>query len=503
MRILIISAYFPPYNAIGALRLGKLAKFLMGRGHDVRVVCADERTLPKDQLLEIPSGHVRVVTDWLDVNALPAQLLRPNLRAYQKGTRDLGATVKVGERLYRAMMNVPDNHIGWYGPAKAAAEDILRTWRADIIYASAVPFTGLMVAATLSRRHGIPWVAELRDLWTDNHYYGFPRWRRSLDSMIERRTLRSASFLVTVSEPLAETLHRKYAKPTLVVMNGFDPEDLPAPPSAPSDDRLHIIYTGMIYPGRRDPSALFAALRALGDEARRVRVSFYGRLLPGTQALIDQYDLGDVVEICGPVSYTEALRLQAAADVLLLLLWDNPEERGVFTGKLFEYLAARRPILSLGLEDGVAAELIRERNAGFVSNDPAQITSQLRNWIAMKRDHGVVPSLPADASRGLSREQQFAVLLPHLERVARQGGGPPREIWVVTRKLDVGGTERHLLQILPRLDRSRFAVSLLTLRGGRAPGRPVPISRGAGAYAAAPASGLGRASVVGQCACRC
>lgn len=466
MRILIISAYFPPYNAIGALRVGKLAKFLVARGHEVRVVSAQEDSLPQTAELEIPAEHVSAVP-WVDVNALPQRLLERKVKAYRQGTEGLGATVSRMGELYRTLLNIPDNHIGWYGPALRAGEAVIRDWRPDLIYASATPQTGLLVAQRLSARHGIPWVAELRDLWVDNHYYQFPRWRRAIDSFLERKALSTAALLVTVSEPLAEVLRAKYNRPTVVVMNGFDPADFPADPRPAPPDQLTILYTGMIYPGRRDPTPLFQALGRMGPLADKVRVRFYGRLLPGMQALIERFGVQRQVEMHGPVSYRDSLRLQAEADVLLLLLWDTPEERGVFTGKLFEYLGARRPILTLGLEDGVAADLIRERQAGVVASDPDIIARQLTEWLEVKARDGAVPMVPAEAARGMARDDQFALLEPHLHAAAAT---PMRrqKVVVVTRKLDVGGTERHLLQVLPHLDRSRFDVEVVALRpGGR------------------------------------
>jgi hypothetical protein len=93
----------------------------------------------------------------------------------------------------------------------------------------------------------VPWVGELRDLWTDNHYYTFPTWRRVLETWIERRTLRTAAGLVTVSEPLAQMLRLRYDMPVCVVLNGFDPADYPPVQRLQPDRFLRIVYTGNVY----------------------------------------------------------------------------------------------------------------------------------------------------------------------------------------------------------------------------------------------------------------
>ena len=102
-----------------------------------------------------------------------------------------------------------DQEIGWLLFALRDGRKILRDWRPDLIYASATPATSLLVARRLSRNHGIPWVAELCDLWVDSHYYRYFGWRHVLENRLERATLGTATAIVTVSEPLAKTLRGK------------------------------------------------------------------------------------------------------------------------------------------------------------------------------------------------------------------------------------------------------------------------------------------------------
>lgn len=464
MKVLIVSAYFPPGNAIGSVRVGKLAKHLKDNGCDVRVISALDDTLAQTLPVELEEGHV-MATRWLDLHSLPRLIMgggkaKGGGNANARGSRLMG----VAYDLFRAFFHWPDRHVAWYFPARKAGRRLMEDWRPDVIYASAWPITSLMVGASLSREFSVPWIAELRDLWLDNHYYRVPVWRRWIDRILERKLLTSASLLVTVSEPLAEILKTKFAKPTAVVLNGFDPSDVVERQCASSRDVLTISYTGMIYPGRRDPRPLFEALQQMGPLAKRIRVRFFGRILPGVQALIDSYGLQGSVEACAPVPYQEALRIQAESDVLLLLMWDTPEERGVYTGKLFEYLGAKRPILSLGLERGVASDLIRDRQAGVVTNDPKCIAEALGRWLKQKDLLGEVPGLDKSVCAGLSRTEQFDRLLPDIRAIAETSVPKPK-VFVVTRKLDVGGSERHLVQILPRL-LEKFDVSVFVIHAG-------------------------------------
>lgn len=109
------------------------------------------------------------------------------------------------------------------------------------------------------------------------------------------------------------------------------------------------------------------------------------------------------MKISGPVPYEKALRLQQEADILLLLLWDDPRERGVFTGKIFEYAGAGRPVLSVGAEDGVAASLIRERNLGVSATTVDRIAAALTAWPDESEATGRVSGPSIEARAGLSR----------------------------------------------------------------------------------------------------
>lgn len=480
MKILLISPYFPPYNAIGAVRTGKLAKFLVAQGHEVRVIAAHTPELSRSLPLEVPEETV-----WRCTNIAPDALVMRYLQGRHPNQSTKTAASQSASSgfkkflidTYYSLVCIPDRFFGWLPAAHRAARHIIADFKPDIVYASAQPYSALLVGRVAARRAGVPFVAEFRDLWSDNHYLKLPRWRAHIDHWLESRVCRDASALVTVSEPLATALATRHGRPTDVIYNGFDPEDL-IEASYCRKDTFEIVYTGIIYPGRRDPTPLFSVLRCLGDEASHVRVRFFGRRLDTVREIAEREGVSHLVVIEGEVSYREALAHQAAADVLLLLLWDTPEERGVLTGKLFEYLASRRPILLIGGGQGVATDLLRERSAGHVASTQEGLAAQMRIWLRQHAEGGV-PYLPETVGKGFSRAEQFMRLTDRLEDIASR-----RKIRIVTLKLDVGGTERHLLQILPRLDRKRFDVEVMTLyRGGvleenlRAQGIPVSTPR--------------------------
>ncbi|HSB76547.1 MAG TPA: hypothetical protein VLC12_12910, partial [Terriglobales bacterium] len=135
--------------------------------------------------------------------------------------------------------------------------------------------------------------------------------------------------------------------------------------------------TGQLYQGKRDPSQLLAVIQQLFREGlldrRRVRVRFYGPQEAWLAAIVENHGLQDVVEIGGKVARSEAQLRQCESQVLLQLGWADPQETGQHTGKLFEYLGARRPILAVGGVRGVMTDLLDETGAGLHALSEAEL----------------------------------------------------------------------------------------------------------------------------------
>jgi len=423
VRILIISYFFPPFNIIGAVRVGKIAKYLDKLGHEVKVISAKNQPLQESLPLEISEEKV-IYTKWISINKPLKKVFRdidsivysPSRKSEKKFAPNFWEKMI---KIYRTLFYFPDCQIGWYPFARKAAKEVVRGWKPDLIYSSAPPFTSLIVAYSVAQKHNIPWVAELRDLWVDNAYYEnrYLKCRKVVEAKLESRVLSTATGLVTVSEPLAHMLKTKYRKPVAVILNGFDPEDFPPSITKNKDDLLRIVYTGSIYSNRQDPTPIFQALKNLGPLANKIRVIFYGEKLGIIRKLAAQFGLINSVETNPPVPYREALKIQREADVLLLLLWNDLKEKGVYTGKLFEYIGARRPILAIGPADNVAAKLIQERKAGIVLREPEEIERRLYCWLLEKQYNRTISDLSEEVTLGLSREEQVQKLNEFLRRV--------------------------------------------------------------------------------------
>lgn len=433
MRIMLISSYFYPQNRIPVLRVGQWAKYWALQGHEVTVLTTRKYPFlgPYGLSPELPEGievvEVPYLPDWLRTRMEKRGPGRAQGVQGQSSGDRLRARIR---RLRGHIGSLIDIHDLWVGPARRKGLALMAAQPYDAIVSSFSPPAVHMVASRLKAAHPeIPWLADFRDLWADNHITSAKGVLRLIERTLERRTIKGrADALMTVSQPLAETLQQRYPdQPAWVVENGFDPEEFPDWPSrirTPPDSRgmLRICYAGTLYPGRRDPTPLFEAVNRLIDtgvlDRRRVAIDFYGQ---------NEKELADILSLChgnrhgivhahGFVSRADSLAAQACSSLLLLLESSEPEARGVLTGKLFEYLVSGIPILAVGIDASNAAGALLERTGtGFCAQSAEEIVQMLTEAVATGRFGFYAPRPQIIAT--YARDRQAREILQQLTRM--------------------------------------------------------------------------------------
>ncbi len=427
-KLLLVSWYFPPANAVAAIRLGKMARHLDEAGHHLRVLTSNQQVLDQSLPIEIdPSKITR--TAYLDFD----RRLNPAVQR-SAGQKNQATTTSLWRRsalrarrvlgmLYRDVVLYPDRRIDWLLHLLPALFREIRKERPDLILVSGPPFSSFIATAIAARWFGIPWIAEFRDRWVDDPYAARPKWRAWIDHALERNLLKCAGAIVTVSDIWTHFYAGKYGLPTETVMNGFDPKDFDLDLEPPADLPLRILHAGTIYPGRRDPGALFEAIKRQDFSPNELRVQFYGHQLDTIKRQAKQVGVSAFVDLNDAVAYREAIELQKRSDVLLLLQWNNPADEGNVPAKVFEYFATNRHILGLGPVNGVPARLVRERQAGLFSNDPDKLAIQLNQWVEEKRQTGRIAPPSKSAASGLDRDGQYQKLDRFLKAVIADDQG--------------------------------------------------------------------------------
>ena len=180
MKILIVAFRFPPSNFIGAVRVGKLASYLHRKGYGLRVLTTDiseDRSLPVEIPREwIVDTHYQDHRAWLDFIVRPVRHMFAASAAATAGAPVVLDTPiqSIWDKLrkhYYGLIHIPDPRIAWIRTAIPAGTRLIKEWKPDVIFASAPPYTSLIVACRLSRAFDIPWVADLRDLWADKRLF--------------------------------------------------------------------------------------------------------------------------------------------------------------------------------------------------------------------------------------------------------------------------------------------------------------------------------------------
>ncbi len=364
MRILIVSTFFPPLNSIASLRPHSWAKFWSKAGHDVTVLTMEKSVSAANDLLLSCEGFKLIEA--------PAPAL---LKKLKKGGEGKGVAGGWKSRLIEYLRfkkgifnacRMPDFTDLWISPALKAVEAEAPY---DLVISTAGPYSTHIVADAIKRRgQAKKWVADYRDTWSNNYIYPGIAPFRWIESWWERRLLKRADLITTVSEPFTRQFTGLTKTPVVAIENGFDPSDLKdisAEPIFPCDDKIRIVHTGSIYLGKRDPTPLFRVLRDLKDD--RIEVLFVGERQANLAALIEEYGVGAWVKEVGRVSRGDALRMQRDAEALLFLPWNDASVDGVLTGKLFEYLFSGTPILAVGATQLEASQqLIMEAEGGWV-----------------------------------------------------------------------------------------------------------------------------------------
>ena len=401
-RVLIVTYYFPPAGGPGVQRVLKTVRYLRDAGFEPVVLTVEDGAYPsRDPALaaDVPDGVEVIRTRAPDPFALYARLTgRGAADAVPTGAVGGGGPMSRLALWLRANVFLPDARVGWVPFARHAGRERLgRAARLADPFAAVVtsgpPHSVHLVGRRLQKT-GVPWVADFRDPWTGiNFYHDLPMSAaaRSLDRRLERRVLRQADAVTTVSPTWARLLERRGGLApgaVAVVHNGVDAADLGAAEGeAVRRDAFVLAHVGSLY-ATRNPTAVWEAVHQLRASGRADRLVV--RLVGKTDSAVRQSAeaSGAPVEVVPYVTHAEAVREQARAALLLLSVEPFPADGGMITGKLYEYLASGRPVLGVGPPGGDAAALLAETAGGTmharddVDGVAAEVLRQYRAWDA-------------------------------------------------------------------------------------------------------------------------
>lgn len=411
--VLMVAYHYAPAEHAGTRRAGAFAKYLPAAGYRPLVLTTTLRGSLAD---DAARGIVRA-DELIGLLARPYRALR--LRRVPAERRANTAVFDAGAGPAKLLMNlmIPDINVTWHPLAVRKGLQLIRQGSIRLIFSTSPPPTAHLVALSLKRRTGLPWVADFRDGWMfepPNPVTLNSAFRRRVEAALERRVVLGADRIVTVNQAIAGDLAARYpsaAAKIVVITNGYDPEIFAGlERTRAADGRFRIVHTGSLSQSEasRSIDGLLGALRRLQTEASplidQLELVLVGNLSSRERETIAAAGLERYFTITGPVDYRQALQQQIDADLLLLVTAGGATS--VTTSKLFEYLVSGRPILGLTGRTPAAA-LIGELEAGMVvpPDDVAGITAALSSFHARWR----AGQLPTRADRRVERFSR-----PHL-----------------------------------------------------------------------------------------
>lgn len=295
---------------------------------------------------------------------------------------------------YQTIFAYPDTERTWKKPALKITNQLLHKEHFDAILSSSPFPTSHIVASELKKEFHIPWIADFRDPWTQNHAYPFCSIRKIIEEKFEKTILKNVDYIVAAAPSYAEKQKNLFKRQVEVITNGFDHNNINIPPAGLTQ-KFTITYTGNIYTGNQDPSLFFLVIRKLVSNKtinpNDIEIRIYGAKLKWVADLVSEYGLCNIVKQYGFVSRYESIRKQKESQVLLLLNWENYNARGVYPSKIFEYLAAQRPILaSGGLENDDMNKILTQTKSGIYAPTSNEIEKSLTSFYEEYKREGKV-----------------------------------------------------------------------------------------------------------------
>lgn len=426
MRILILTYYWPPGSGPGVQRWLKMSHELCEAGHDVSVVTVADGAYPSmdESLVMEVDPRVRVIRT---ATREPFRLFN-RLRGKKgkeipvglTGIKESSSPIQRFAIWLRANYFIPDARKGWRPYAIRAIEDILNEQEIDIIITSGPPHSLHKVGQHFQMTHGLKWVADFRDPWVNIHYHELmpmgPKAKEKHQRM-EDEVLRRADLVTVVSPGMKREFHDR-ANHCQVVYNGFDQEDFREVSTVPSDDIFSISYVGNLKPNQ-NVEALWTALTELCEESEefktKLRLRLIGRKDPGLIARLSHMLPEGSLQDIPFLEHKQAVEAMCESTILLFVIPKAKDNSGILTGKLFEYLASGRPMLSIGPVDGDAAMILNDcgRPKMLTYDDKEGMKVQL-----VKQFENKAEPMPISGSELFSRKNQTQELISTLESIS-------------------------------------------------------------------------------------
>lgn len=372
-RLLIISYYWPPTGGSGVQRWVKFSKFLPQHGWQPIVYTPlnpEQLAVDESLLKDIPECAEIIKTKIFEPYSI--------YRKFVGGGKSEVNPVNAQKKSFAAKLSlwirgeffIPDPRCFWIGKSVRYLKKYIQEHPVDAIVTTGPPQSMHLIGRALKRKTGIKWIADFRDPWTDIFYYkhlGLSKCADRKHHALEQSVLDEADAIIAVTPLVQADFQAKTKTPVYLITNGFDPDDFPKSSNIRDDSKFRLVHTGL-FAADGNPLNLWDVLAQMCGEneefAQKLEIRLAGKTDSAIINAIEERGLGDKLINLGYLPHSEIVKEQTNADILMLPLRQEPEYLKVLPGKIFEYLAARRPVLGIGQSDGIAAQVLSDAGAG-------------------------------------------------------------------------------------------------------------------------------------------
>ncbi|WP_297702548.1 glycosyltransferase family 4 protein [uncultured Eudoraea sp.] len=377
-KVLIISYYWPPAGGPGVQRWLKFVKYLPEFDiHPVIYIPENPKYPITDSSLtkEIPENVTIYTSKIFEPYLYAGFLSKKKTKQISSGViSDDNASLLENFLLWiRGNVFIPDARKYWVRPSVRFLTGIIKKEEIDTIITTGPPHSLHLIGLELKKNLDVKWLADFRDPWTSIGYHSKLRLTKASERkhrLLEKEVANGCDKLLVTSNTTKVEFESITTNPVYVITNGYDIPESELPFSA-LDKKFTLSHIGSLLTGR-NPENLWKVLSEIIGENETFRNVFQLNLIGvvGQDVLnsINDNGLKNYTRIKEYVTHEEAVNYQRSSQLLLLVEIDAANTRGIIPGKLFEYLAAKRPILAIGPEHWDGGEIVKRTNSGVVCN---------------------------------------------------------------------------------------------------------------------------------------
>ena len=391
-KILIITYYFPPSGGSGVQRWLKFVKYLPEFGWEPTVITTKDGDYPsidRSLLEDIPKNIKIIRTKTPTFGNVFHKMNKKNSEipygSLESSSED--SLIKKISIWFRLNLVIPDARKIWNKYAFKAAKEELLSHKYDFIVTTGPPHSTHLVGLKLKHKFNIKWIADLRDPWTKMGYLkNVRRWKitERSDQILEQKVIKKCDLLFVAHQKILDDFGNEEKMHLLT--NGFDHEDFENIQKEKEQNNFCINYFGTISL-EANPISILKAVNELFDKGNKnIRLNFRGKIDHKVKQILQKEDRNDLVKFHSYTSHKKTIKKMINSSLLLLMVNNVPNNKGIIPGKIFEYIGSQIPIVAVGPKEGEVAKILEETNSGKIftyheiEDIKKYIESKLDNW---------------------------------------------------------------------------------------------------------------------------